>query len=436
MYQAKGKPLPLDQELARHCDERLQAAVTLGYGAHDAAQAEFLRQNVQLFAAAKTAHETEALSALLLDDKGNIKAWPQFKTEALVLHDQYNVRWLSAEYEHAVASAQMAARWQEFEPTDMLEYQTVGDERVRAEHRAWDGITRPADDAWWQTHYPPNGWFCRCLATVAAVGAGATPKQVLKALPDPDPLFSNNVGQTGIIFPEGHPYFDALPGDQRTALARPSGAYEAFKYSKSGPFYRQNGIRTALNSINEVHELPEALRSEAATPISFGKIEKNASGEFDYTNPADLRIRLNAALGSRAEVATTLLHEIGHYLDYTSLEPAGQLTRFSADSDLVLVINAARKTKAFRTYEQVMADSSALVFDTDYAEYLSRPEEMWARAYAQYIAEKSGDEELLAAIAERAGLSIPNQWNREDFAPIREAIDQLFVYKKWTPLSE
>ena len=44
----------------------------------------------------------------------------------------------------------------------------------------------------------PNGWLCRCLATVAAVGAGATPKQVLKALPDPDLLFSNNVGQTGI----------------------------------------------------------------------------------------------------------------------------------------------------------------------------------------------------------------------------------------------
>jgi hypothetical protein len=202
--------LPLDLELARHYDEHLQAAVTLGYEQHDPAQAEFLRKNVQLFAQAKTASATEALSAALLDEVGNIKTWEAFKADVLALHQDYNVRWLAAEYEHAVASAQMAARWQEFEPTDMLEYQTVGDERVRAEHRAWDSITRPADDAWWQTHYPPNGWLCRCLATVASVGAAATPKQVLGALPAPDKLFSNNVGTSGIIFPEGHPYFLAL----------------------------------------------------------------------------------------------------------------------------------------------------------------------------------------------------------------------------------
>lgn len=30
----------------------------------------------------------------------------------------------------------------------------------RPEHQAWDGLTLPADDPWWQTHYPPNGWGC------------------------------------------------------------------------------------------------------------------------------------------------------------------------------------------------------------------------------------------------------------------------------------
>jgi len=32
----------------------------------------------------------------------------------------------------------------------------------RPEHEAWHGLVIPADDPWWQTHYPPNGWGCKC----------------------------------------------------------------------------------------------------------------------------------------------------------------------------------------------------------------------------------------------------------------------------------
>jgi SPP1 gp7 family putative phage head morphogenesis protein len=32
----------------------------------------------------------------------------------------------------------------------------------RPEHEAWDGLVLHADDTWWDTHFPPNGWGCRC----------------------------------------------------------------------------------------------------------------------------------------------------------------------------------------------------------------------------------------------------------------------------------
>lgn len=32
----------------------------------------------------------------------------------------------------------------------------------RREHQAWDGLVLSADDPWWSTHYPPNGWGCQC----------------------------------------------------------------------------------------------------------------------------------------------------------------------------------------------------------------------------------------------------------------------------------
>lgn len=41
-------------------------------------------------------------------------------------------------------------------------YSTVGDDRVRDQHAALEGITLTKDDPFWQRFYPPNGWNCRC----------------------------------------------------------------------------------------------------------------------------------------------------------------------------------------------------------------------------------------------------------------------------------
>ena len=36
------------------------------------------------------------------------------------------------------------------------------DDRTRPLHRAWHGTILNVDDPWWETHFPPNGWNCRC----------------------------------------------------------------------------------------------------------------------------------------------------------------------------------------------------------------------------------------------------------------------------------
>lgn len=41
-------------------------------------------------------------------------------------------------------------------------YVTMDDPSVRAGHRSWHNVVLPANHKWWDTHYPPNGWKCRC----------------------------------------------------------------------------------------------------------------------------------------------------------------------------------------------------------------------------------------------------------------------------------
>ncbi len=45
-----------------------------------------------------------------------------------------------------------------------LRYTGILDSRIRPQHRRWHGTILPIDHPWWRTHYPPNGWKCRCDA--------------------------------------------------------------------------------------------------------------------------------------------------------------------------------------------------------------------------------------------------------------------------------
>lgn len=81
-------------------------------------------------------------------------------------------------------------------------------------HQAWDGMILPADDPWWNTHFPPNGWRCHC--TVEPVSRRMLRKrnwEVSEAPPlDPRPWRNPATGKT-VMVPKGiDPGFDNNPG--------------------------------------------------------------------------------------------------------------------------------------------------------------------------------------------------------------------------------
>jgi len=69
-----------------------------------------------------------------------------------------------------VRTARAHGNWQRIERSKRafpyLMYIAVGgrsgDGRTRLQHREWHGTCLPVDDPWWDTHYPPCGWNCRC----------------------------------------------------------------------------------------------------------------------------------------------------------------------------------------------------------------------------------------------------------------------------------
>ncbi|MDV7393357.1 phage minor head protein, partial [Arthrospira platensis SPKY1] len=124
-----------------------------------------LKQNVFVFSGLKAYHELKQASLLLLDENGAIKPWNSFKQEMTALHQTYNVNYLNAEYNFAAATAQMAAKWNDFEQDGdqyNLQFRTSSDEKVRASHAALHNTTLPKDDPFWNSYTPPLDWKCRC----------------------------------------------------------------------------------------------------------------------------------------------------------------------------------------------------------------------------------------------------------------------------------
>lgn len=78
----------------------------------------------------------------------------------------------SAELAFRVMTAQAyaAGRWQQIQRLKRvrpyLRYVHVDPELMqpysRPEHAHWHDTILPVDDPWWDLHYPPNGWNCRC----------------------------------------------------------------------------------------------------------------------------------------------------------------------------------------------------------------------------------------------------------------------------------
>jgi hypothetical protein len=75
-------------------------------------------------------------------------------------------RRLKTIYNTNLRTARAAGQWQRIQRAKAthpyLLYQLGPSREHRVEHMSWAGRLLPVDHPWWQTHFPPNGWGCKC----------------------------------------------------------------------------------------------------------------------------------------------------------------------------------------------------------------------------------------------------------------------------------
>lgn len=196
-------------------------------GSREFIQLTKLRENLNFFSAAKTFQNVKDTQVFRLDE-GQLRPFPEFRQDAKKIFDTYNDDWLKAEFETTVSMAQSADQWIDIQRDEktlpLLKYVTAGDDRVRPEHAAWDGIVKPVNDPFWDSHNPPNGYRCRCVTIQLEEGEEDTTnlgKHLEKVkretdgkittLANDDSLFAINPGKVPFIFKDKgtspHPYF-------------------------------------------------------------------------------------------------------------------------------------------------------------------------------------------------------------------------------------
>jgi len=184
-----------------------------GYSEKDAILLKELLTNVYTFGAAKTFQQTQAISSLLVDENGNIRSSREFNSLARSLYDNWNDNWGKTEDVTAIGQADMAAKWSYSESTKdvfpNLKYSAIIHPNTSDICRPLNGIVAPVNAAIWNSIAPLNHFNCRCtliqVDTPETSGNEAKAKQVEDQM---QPLFINNSGKTGLIFPKDHPYYD------------------------------------------------------------------------------------------------------------------------------------------------------------------------------------------------------------------------------------
>jgi hypothetical protein len=223
-----------------------------------------------------------------------------------------------------------------------------------------------------------------------------------------------------------------LPPKPRTApppRTPPASPVSAAIHLPNGTQAFKAKVQAGLDAIDKVHD-------DGVLPLIDVKSSRMTEALGFYT-PSSPGINVQAA---GPWPALTAVHEIGHFLDHKAIGGSRTLTTTQSPipGPLGAVIDTAARSDLFAKLDAF--DLAALAPSqrkpiVGHIRYLKSAPEVWARAYAQWVALRSGSpllaEEMAVALDSGRRSGLVRQWEADDFEPIAQRIDDLMRDLGW-----
>ncbi len=222
-------------------------------------------------------------------------------------------------------TAYAAGQWTRIQATKRLlpylEYLHTVAARPRPEHLAWVGTVLHADDVWWESHYPPNGWMCQCRVRQLSRGEAEG-----RLTPDPPADF-------------GHTRF--MNRRDGTLLSTPAGI---------DPGWATNPGMTRLAQASQFM----AGRLAAAPPLA------RAQAIADIVASPLMRMMAEGAMGFDPRDASAAMTDLGQmFLPVAQIPPEFQKAIGATDTMVRLSVSTAFKQIDSRKNQSFTAEDYA-----------------------------------------------------------------------------
>ncbi|MEX0971516.1 MAG: phage minor head protein [Paracoccaceae bacterium] len=198
-------------------------------------------------------------------------------------------------YQTNMSTARAAGQWKTMQrlkdSSPYIGYFAVMDRRTREQHRHWHHVVLPVDHPFWLTHFPPNGWNCRCWTV--SLSERDLKRYKLKVSDDPKIVYETHTIAT-------------RDGDVRVEV--PRGVSPGFAYNPGLAGFGRGADLAALERGAKFEGL-EAPGTPLllTTPIA----------------PAAARGTILPSISNEDELRAQLVDVLGGRLDHTFLDPAG-----------------------------------------------------------------------------------------------------------------